>query len=169
MQDILSEADLSAGGLYRYFKSKEDIIIAIAERVLASIGASIETGFQPDDPLTADQVIGRLLHALEVMDNEQEIARLAVQVWAEAVRSPTVADHVRRAIFATMQVLVTRVCAYQTAGTIDASVPPELVARAILGIMPGFILQRAVLGDIDAATIQSAFTALMNPGSATSA
>jgi TetR/AcrR family transcriptional regulator, transcriptional repressor of aconitase len=30
MQDILREADLSAGAVYRYFRSKEELIVAIA-------------------------------------------------------------------------------------------------------------------------------------------
>lgn len=169
MQDILSEANLSAGGLYRYFKSKEDILIAVALQVLGSITESIEAGFPADAALTADEVIGRLCTSLEQIDKEQDIARLAVQIWGEAVRSPVVAEHVREAVFDTLNILGPRISAYQAAGTINDSLPPELIARAILGTMPGYLLQRAILGDIDPATFQSAYAALMTPGKAAGA
>src|ERR1700685_4704206 len=39
MQDVLTEADLSAGAVYRYFRGKEDIIAAIADEALAELPA----------------------------------------------------------------------------------------------------------------------------------
>jgi TetR/AcrR family transcriptional regulator, transcriptional repressor of aconitase len=37
MQDLFAEAGLSAGAVYRYFASKEDMIIAIAEENMLDI------------------------------------------------------------------------------------------------------------------------------------
>ncbi|MFD0447134.1 TetR/AcrR family transcriptional regulator [Streptomyces indonesiensis] len=37
MQDLLAEAGMSSGSVYRYFPSKQDMIIAIAEENLAEV------------------------------------------------------------------------------------------------------------------------------------
>lgn len=69
MQDILGQANLSAGAVYRYFRKGRD------HRGLA------------DDPPALDEVLGAALLAIERVDAEQGFARLAVQIWGEAVRS----------------------------------------------------------------------------------
>lgn len=162
MQDILSEANLSSGALYRYFRSKEEIIVAIAQGVLAQIAHGIEVSLDPDVPLSADEIFRRLFVTIERIDAEQDIARMAVQVWGEALRSPVVAEQVKVSVGQTLQILAGRIRIYQEHGTISSSVAPEHLARAVVSVLPGFILQRALLGDIDAATFGSAFSALIN-------
>ena len=161
MQDILSEANLSSGALYRYFRSKEEIIVAIAQDVLAQVAAGIETALAADEPLSADAIFSRLFLTIERIDAEQDIARMAVQVWGEALRSPVVAEQVRVSVGQTLQILAARIRIFQEGGSISSSVSPEHMARAVVSVLPGFILQRALLGDIDAATFGSAFSALI--------
>lgn len=163
MQDILSEANLSSGALYRYFRSKDDIIVAIAQDVLAGLAELIETALDPDEALRPEELLGRLLTTFERMDNEQDIARMAVQVWSEALRSPKITGQVKESLGATLRILTGRIRTYQERGTIPDNVPAEHIARAIAGVMPGFMLQRAILGDVDATMFQSAFAALMSP------
>jgi TetR/AcrR family transcriptional regulator, transcriptional repressor of aconitase len=163
MQDILSEAELSAGGLYRYFRSKEEIIVAIAHSVLASIAETIETALPAGEALGPDEVLGRLFTTFEQIDNDQSISRMAVQVWSEAVRSPAIAEQVRQSLQSTLDVLVDRIRMYQAKGSISGNVPAEHIARAVASVMPGFMLQRVILGDIDAAMFRITFAALLNP------
>ena len=162
MQDILSEANLSSGALYRYFRSKEEIIVAIAQDVLAQVAHGIESALEPDVPLSADAIFSRLFLTIERIDAEQDIARMAVQVWGEALRSPVVAEQVRVSVGQTLQILAARIRIYQELGSISSGVAPEHMARAVVSVLPGFILQRALLGDIDAATFGSAFSALLS-------
>jgi AcrR family transcriptional regulator len=51
-----AEAGLSAGALYRYFRSKEEIIAAIAEEALAQVTA-------PMGPLAAQQPAPRWMRS----------------------------------------------------------------------------------------------------------
>jgi AcrR family transcriptional regulator len=164
MQDILSEADLSAGGLYRYFRSKEEIIVAIAQNVLASIAETIEVALPADEALGPDEIMGRLFATFEEIDNDQGIARMAVQVWSEAVRSPEIAGQVRASLGSTLEVLVARIRTYQAKGSVSSDVPAEHVARALASLMPGFMLQRVILGDVDATMFRQTFAALLNSG-----
>src|SRR4051812_20026284 len=51
MQDICAEAGMSAGNLYRYFRSKEAIIGAIAEAERVRNAAIFEQLLRADDPV----------------------------------------------------------------------------------------------------------------------
>src|SRR4051794_25937658 len=41
MQDVVTEAGLSTGAVYRYFASKQDMIVAIAEENLSEVVAEV--------------------------------------------------------------------------------------------------------------------------------
>ena len=43
MQDLFAEAGLSSGAVYRYFRSKDDMIIAIAAETMQQVVAMIHT------------------------------------------------------------------------------------------------------------------------------
>jgi TetR/AcrR family transcriptional regulator, transcriptional repressor of aconitase len=48
MQDVLAEARLSAGAVYRYFPGKDDIIAAIADDALAEISQAVQRVLDTD-------------------------------------------------------------------------------------------------------------------------
>jgi AcrR family transcriptional regulator len=53
MQDIVAETGLSAGAIYRYFKSKEDIVAAIAAEHHAPEAAALAEASAGDDVAAA--------------------------------------------------------------------------------------------------------------------
>src|SRR5262245_38980876 len=176
MQDVLGEADLSAGAVYRYFRSKEDIIVAIATDTLTTLTRAFEalTSTAPLPPL--DEAFGAIFATLERLDQESGIGGLVVQVWGEALRSPTLRERVTLAFSNEIRhVLVHLVEAYQAQGSLPGGVPPEQIARTLAALVPGFLIQRVLLGDVDAAMFRAGLRALLGsarhetaPGSAVS-
>jgi AcrR family transcriptional regulator len=161
MQDILAEANLSAGAVYRYFPSKEDIVAAIATEALAELTASFEAVFDPDAPPPLDEALGRIFATLERLAATQDLARVIIQVQGEAVRSPALAESVTQAALGIRGFLSRLVQAYQDRGLMSRDVPAEDVGRVLAGLVPGFLVQHALLGDVDAATFQSALHVLL--------
>ena len=51
MQDLIGEAGLSVGAVYRYFKSKNEIINAIAQSTAGGLAATLGELVAPDLPL----------------------------------------------------------------------------------------------------------------------
>jgi AcrR family transcriptional regulator len=101
MQDVLGEANLSADAVYRYFASKDEIIAAIAAiagEAVAEVAGALDTAFDADDPPPLDEVLGAAFLAIRRVDAEQGMAKLALQVWGEAVRSPALAETLRAVI-----------------------------------------------------------------------
>ncbi|MEJ0078711.1 MAG: TetR/AcrR family transcriptional regulator [Alphaproteobacteria bacterium] len=86
MQEICAEAGMSPGNLYRYFRSKEDIIAGIAERDRAETAqnlaaVSAENFFDGIAALAQQHLVERSL---------EEVA-LCAEIMAESRRNPAVA------------------------------------------------------------------------------
>jgi AcrR family transcriptional regulator len=161
MQDVLGEANLSAGAVYRYFRGKEEIIAAIAGEAVAEIAGAVDGAFDTDDPPPLDEVLGAAFLAIQRVDAEQGIARLALQVWGEAVRSPALAATLTGEIRRVRASLARLVRAYQARGLMAADAPAEQVAQVLVGLLPGFVFQHALLGDVDPAAFRAGLRALL--------
>jgi TetR/AcrR family transcriptional regulator, transcriptional repressor of aconitase len=160
MQDILGEANLSAGAVYRYFKSKDEIIAAIGFDNVAAFTHAVEEVLRADDPPPLDDALGRLLAALELLDEQQDHAKITLQAWGEALRSPALAARVEEGWAELTGSLAGLVDTYQERGELPNDVPADQVARAVVGLLHGFVIRRAVLGDGDAEALRNGLRAL---------
>ena len=163
MQDVLAEAGLSAGAVYLYFKSKDDLIAAIAAHSLAFITGAFETLLAAADPPPLDEALARMLDVIVTFAREENVLPIAVQVWGEALRSPRLMGLVRTAEGRIRSLLASLVEQYQARGQINPEAQPGQVARALTSFLLGFMLQLAVLGDIDVPTVRSGLRAILAP------
>jgi AcrR family transcriptional regulator len=96
MQDIVREAALSPGAIYGYFASKDAIIDAIGADRHALETALIAAASTAGDDVP--QVLRRLAREFFAMlrdPAERRRRRVAVQIWAEALRNPRLLRQVR--------------------------------------------------------------------------
>ena len=166
MADIIEESGLSAGAVYRYFESKEEIIGAVAETALRSADAIFEGllagGAVPSPAHAVTTVIATLVEqSAHDPDTGQDLTRIALQVWAEALRNP---DLHRRAGEASRQLRgqyaeVAR--RWKAAGHLPRGTVPEQVGAAMLGLTQGFLLQRLLVPDTEIAKYAAGIRALL--------
>ena len=142
MQDILAEAGLSAGGVYRYFASKEDIIAAIAEEAIGTIRAAFESAGDEDLPIL--EVIGRAISAVDERARHDDLGRLALQVWAEAARSAPLRRRLRSSIREARAAFVERI-GRQYGPEVDA----EALGAVVIALLPGYVHATVIVGDVD--------------------
>jgi AcrR family transcriptional regulator len=161
MQDVLAEAGLSAGAVYRYFRSKDEIIVAIAREAVTEVAGAIDGAFDADDPPPLDEVLGAAFQAIQRIDAEKGLARLALQVWGEAVRNPALAETLTNEIRRVRGSLARLVQVYQARGLMPDDQPAEQVGRVLAGLLPGFMFQHALLGDVDAVTFRAGLRTLL--------
>ncbi len=142
MQDIVRESGLSPGAIYNYFKSKEEIVEAIAIRRQLKekqlVTDSIASG-------PADQALQRLRDAfLNELDNPKERLRrrVSVQLWAEAQRNPGIRRLVRRSFEEPRKLISELVMAARAQGTIADWVNPDVLACFLIAAFHGLVLQR---------------------------
>jgi TetR/AcrR family transcriptional regulator, transcriptional repressor of aconitase len=161
MQDVLGEANLSAGAVYRYFRGKDEIIAAIAGEAVAEVAGALDSAFDADDTPPLDEVLGAAFLAIRRIDDEQGMAKLALQVWGEAVRSPALAATLEGEIRRVRDSFAGLARAYQARGLMAADAPAEQVAQVLVGLLPGFVFQHALLGDVDPAAFRAGLRALL--------
>ena len=138
MQDVLREAELSAGAVYRYFPSKESLIAAIAGQAIATLRDSVADA--RDRPLR--EVVLRAVTAVDAHAQVDDVGRLALQVWAEAARSEPLREQIAAAVQEAREVL--RLQLEPRHGDAAAD-----LAAFITALLPGYIHARTVVGDMD--------------------
>ncbi|HEX3781224.1 MAG TPA: TetR/AcrR family transcriptional regulator [Pseudonocardiaceae bacterium] len=86
MPDIFTEANLSAGAIYRYFPSKQAIIEELLDSVMRPVLDALHAAAHAEPPLTVpgilDLIHGEMITALDT----DESTSLIVQFWAESMR-----------------------------------------------------------------------------------
>ena len=162
MAEVIAATGLSAGAVYRYFPSKEALIRAIVEeRVLANAKDVFEAILAQgvDDPVDA------VADALEIVDRasaqgEIDITKVAVQAWGEALRNPDILDVAQNA-YATMRGYLAEVTRRaQEHGRVPSETDPDEVAKTLLSLVMGYVIQRHIMGDVDRAHYTAALRAL---------
>lgn len=166
VQHILAEADLSVGAMYRYFKSKSDIIAAIADEALSEVARTFE-GADSDDPPPLHDIIDLVLNVEKPpLAETPESAQLLVQIWSESLRSPALAAQLRDVMTESRAVIGGLVAQHQRRGLIPDDAPPEAVARVLIALIDGFMVQTAMDDNADPAAFRAGLKALMSAGTA---
>jgi AcrR family transcriptional regulator len=162
MIDVIRESGLSAGAVYGYFKSKNEIVAAIADDALGNIDELFEKILADPDLSPVTALKAALDHTVEIASRPGgDVTKVAVQAWAESLRND--------AIRATASSKYTMLRGHfadiarrgQENGTIGKDVDPDCVAQAMFGLVPGFILQRLILGDVTPDSYTEGFAALL--------
>jgi AcrR family transcriptional regulator len=153
MSDLLAEANMSAGGLYRYFSGKDEIVTAIAADTLNDVSGTMDAIVSAETLPPLQDVLKQLSGDGSPICDSQDGARLLVQIWAEAARSPDIRERFREAFTGAEHVFVVLVKEYQRRGQLPAELDHSQAARLLIGIVHGFVVQRALLPDARVDTI----------------
>lgn len=171
MPDIAAEAGVSAGAPYRYFASKEEIILAIAGDAFRLIFAPVEQLAASTSTASIADLVTASLEALSaetVTDTAghpvpvEELLRCAVQTWSELLRNDAVRASATEGFDSVRHSIADALRRGQTAGTVPSTVEPERGARAVLAMLHGFLLQRVAFDLTDAAKFTDDIRTLLN-------
>jgi AcrR family transcriptional regulator len=150
MADIIDEAGLSAGVIYNHFKSKSEIVMFVATKVVGSRIVDVERLAQAD-PLPPPAALIRLMMAGMI----EEVGRptLLVQIWGEAVADPDLHALATGVIGRLRATLVRYITHWQQAThgleLADATALAHEQVNLFVGAAQGYILQSALLPDFD--------------------
>ncbi len=163
MQDVFAESGLSAGAVYGYFASKEALVAAIAEEVVAEITAGFDEVLSDAELPPITEVLQRLFTVVDKQDNRREFATLVVQVWAEAVRNPVLGAVLTEKYREFREGFTRVVRRYQHEGLLDPTAKPAEVARVLTTLGPAFLFQQALLDGVGARAFGNGLRPLLQP------
>lgn len=150
MDDVIREASLSAGAVYRYFPGKSALVTGAVSSAFASArGVFDELLAHPE--LGPADAVQRVVERIEQVSSRDgyDLGRLAVSAWGEALRDPVLGDLARQVYGHVRGSFATLARRWQEAGTLDPGTDPAELAQALFSLVPGFLLQRALLGDVE--------------------
>ncbi|MEH1164377.1 TetR/AcrR family transcriptional regulator [Micromonospora sp. CPCC 205539] len=171
MADIISEAGLSAGAVYGYFRSKEDLIVAVAETALGAADEAFAALLADGAAPSPEQALATMIKVItgRIANDPAtgvDISRIGVQVWAEALRSPQLADRADE-VYQRLRGHFAEVARrWQAAGKLSADAVPDEVGAAMLGLAQGFVLQRLLIHGTHPDAYLSGVRALLSPNAA---
>ncbi len=166
MAEIAATAGMSAGLIYRYFRNKSAIILAIIQRQLEENSRSIDQ--LPTNP-DWDRRLGDLFRRWQRGEDSLRNAALLLDLSAEATRDPRIA----RAVTAADRASRARFQAWLAARAAEAGAPAageELRARALAlqCFIEGMAIRAAREPDLDpkivAAALRTVLPHLLPPG-----
>jgi AcrR family transcriptional regulator len=101
--DIITESSLSAGSVYLYFKSKNEIISAVVDMTLSTADELFATLLADDATPSPEQTVAFMLDAVmeRAVDHpilQVDMSRVALHAWAEALRDPDIADRIEQTL-----------------------------------------------------------------------
>ncbi|MEV6845076.1 TetR/AcrR family transcriptional regulator [Actinoplanes sp. NPDC051411] len=160
MQDLFAEAQLSSGAVYRYFRSKDEMVLAIAEDGIRGVIALMASVARDRDGRSIGEALAAATELVREKDEQDGLAGLGIQVWGEALRNPDLRESFATMLRGIKTEIAEVVRQDQAAGRLPAGVPPEDLAGVLVAVLPGVILQLAMFGPKESAGLPDALRAL---------
>lgn len=149
MQEIAQEVGLSPGALYRYFRSKEEIIEECGRGSRERNEAIFRMAGEEEGTLPALYRVIDTLFGLLDLPGAAEGLPLEIEMWAERQRNPRIAELLTEALDTVRVPLATIVREAQARGEIDGGLRPESVAQVMVSFAEGMVLQKVMDPGLD--------------------
>ena len=167
MEQIIREAGLSAGAVYLYFKSKEELILSAIAAQMTAVRDEVLPLLEKDQPETPAEFIQQVTESIARFTSRMgfDLNAVILMCWSEAQTNPKVKSLVRdyqKGYRKSLSKLIER---WQKKGHIEAKADPDDIAKALLSFLLGFIAQSALIGDVKPRSLTRGINALMAPHS----
>jgi AcrR family transcriptional regulator len=157
MDDIIAATAMSSSAVYRYFRSKEELIHVSAEEGVVGVGKIFVALLDRDpcpDPAETLKILVAELHRRT--DNPDfDMTRIALQTWAEALRDPVLHRRVRQLYVDTLERIGELAQRWRDNGYLPPDADTEAVAATLLSVMFGMIVMHHVVDDVPADALRT--------------
>jgi AcrR family transcriptional regulator len=162
MDDIIAATGMSSSAVYRYFRSKEQIIHASAEKGVAGVrdiyAALLDRDPCPDPAETLTLLMAELHRRTDNPD--YDITRIALQTWAETLRDPVLHHRARQLYVDTLEHIAELAQRWRDNGYLPPDADTKAVATTFLSTMYGLVVMHHVVDDVPAHTLRTGIALL---------
>jgi len=166
MQDIYEATGLSPGAVYNYFSSKEDIIVAAVKDFNDWSISSLET-LTTNDP--ADSLMKYIRFWLSIIKQKEYRTNISVylDLYSEATRNNDIREAVLKIHDTIHARLIELVKQNQRLGLFNPRLDPLAIARAIMSMLFGITIHKALEPEVDVDTFEQVCEAIIQNAFAT--
>jgi AcrR family transcriptional regulator len=164
MVEIIHEAELSAGAVYLYYKSKDDLIVAAISAYMGSLRALLLPLLAKEvalPPLTLVQQITSAIAGFTTRGGV-DLNAVILMCWTEAQTNKEVKALVSGFQLKYRTGLTHIAKQWLERGDLKSQAKPDDIAKALLSFFLGFIVQSALLGPVEPKTIMRGMKGLLN-------
>ena len=152
MDDIIAATGMSSSAVYRYFRSKEELIAAASQEALAQLrelfARLLAQQPAPTPAETIAALVGRLTERSAQAD--YDLSKIAIHAWAESLRRPELAADTRDLYRDVRGLLAELAQRWVVAGQLAPDADPDAVATVLLTLMPGMIVNQHLVDPVSA-------------------
>jgi TetR/AcrR family transcriptional regulator, transcriptional repressor of aconitase len=163
MEEIIREADLSAGAVYLYYKGKDELIHAAIETYMSELRGLLLPLFMREPPLPPASFTREITGAISSHTQQRglDLNVIILMCWSEAQSNPKVKKLVSGFQLKYREALVGIVRIWQKEGHLSTKGKPDDIGKALLAFFLGFIVQSALLGRIEPSTAAKGMAGLL--------
>lgn len=147
MADVIERSGLSAGAIYGYFASKDEILIAGARVVVQDRAADFADLAEREPVPPPSQAVSQIAGALP---NITRNARAMMQIWGQAMTHDVLSTWTQQIVENILDAIAIYLRAwFAQTGHADPDDAARRSAPAFLAFVQGYIVQTALRGEVD--------------------
>jgi AcrR family transcriptional regulator len=164
IDDVIAATGMSSSAVYRYFRSKEELIEATTDEGLAKVRQIFVDLLADESCPTPAQTLALLVGELDsrVENHEYDMSRIAMQTWAEALRNTTLHERARVLYLETLDHIAELAGRWRENGYLPAYSDTNAVAATLFSMMHGLIVMHHLVRDVPAAELREGIYLLGN-------
>ena len=144
MAQVIAETGLGAGTVYRYFPSKEDLIVEVAHHCMIEAGHAVAIEASKGVTPTMADLLRTGLSAARSSHGGGFNNQLILHSWAEASRNPRLAELLQQGLDRLVQTITPLCQTWQERGKLPAGIEPKALASLLVATIQGCIVQQAI-------------------------
>ena len=165
MSDIITASGLSAGAVYSYFPSKEALILTAVKTSLGGLRERLAPILRQAPLPPPERVIADFAAAIGdfTMREGYDLRRIALLGWSEAQRNAHLRETMQGYYLEFRTRLAEAVAGWKRTGVIREQASEHDVAKAMLALILGFVVESAIMGDVSPTDLARGIEDLLRP------
>jgi AcrR family transcriptional regulator len=160
MDHIVKAAGLSKGALYQYFRTKEDLFLALCRIQQADLRTRLEQAFAESGDVRERLERGAKVFLSSLRGEYRDVLRIGLEFWSEAQRRRELRKESRQTYLAWRAFLAQILAEGVHNGEMRADLDPDATAAVILAFSDGLTLHSLLQQeDVDPEKVMAAFLA----------
>ncbi|MCG3242809.1 TetR/AcrR family transcriptional regulator [Mycobacterium avium] len=162
MDDVIAATGMSSSAVYRYFRSKDELIAATVDEGLAKVRGIFLALLDRDPCPTPAETLSLVVAELDsrTRNPQYDMTRIALQTWAEAVRDPFLRKRARSLYRETLRHITELADRWRDNGHLPPEANTHAAAATLFSVMHGLIVMHHVVDDVGADALRDGLVLL---------